>query len=176
MKRRLTMAVTFSLLLLATVIALPQSIEAQQENPPRPTSLRSGLIPLGPNQFVRLTLANAAVNPNANEKLTVRLNVRILQYAPTGQTGMVKEHAVVGQISSGPITIAPGGAASIDFDLTQATQPNVQGFFFIVETLPLAGASNDAKATANAVVYDASLNQPLSVWIWVEAEGGYVWM
>ena len=176
MKRRITMAMTFSFVLLAMVFALPQSIKAQQQNPPRQTSLRSGLIPLGPNQFVRLTLANAAANPNANEKLTVRLNVRILQYAPTGQTGVVKEHAVVGQIASGPITIAPGGAASIDFDLTQATQPNVQGIFIIVEALPLAGVSNNAKATANAVVYDASLNAPLSVWVWVEAESSYVWM
>ena len=166
----------FSFLLLATVIALPQSIVAQTQNPPRPTRLSSGLIPISSNQFVRLTLANAATNPNVSEKLTVRLNVRILQYAPTGQTGVVKEHAVVGQVSSGPITIAPGGAASIDFDLSQTTQPNVQGIFIIVEALPLAGVSNNAKATANAVVYDASLNAPLSVWVWAEADGGYVWM
>lgn len=176
MKRRITMAMTFSFLLLATVIALPQSIEAQTQNPPRPTSLSSGLIPLNQNQFVRLTLANAATNPNANEKLTVRLNVRILQYAPTGQTGIVNEHAVVGQISSGPITIAPGGAASIDFDLSQATQPNVQGIFIVVEALPLAGVSNNAKASACVAVYDASLNQPLSVWVWSDYDGGYVWM
>ena len=176
MKRRITTAMTFSFLLLAAVIASPQSIQAQTQNPPRPTSMRSGLIPLGPNQFVRLTLANAATNPNANERLTVRLNVRILQYAPTGQTGIVNEKAVVGQISSGPITIAPGGAASIDFDLSQATQPNVQGIFIIVEALPLAGVSNDAKATASAVVYDASLNLPLSVWVWVECDKEYIWM
>jgi hypothetical protein len=128
------------------------------------------------DQFVRLTLANAATNPSANDRLTARVNIRIAQYAPTGQQGAVQQHMVVGQTSSGPIIIPPGGGASMDFDLTQAVSPDVRGFLINIEALPFANSSNNAKAAATLTLYDKLTNQPLSVWVWVEAEGGYVWM
>ena len=175
MKRRLTMAITL-VFLLSTLTALSAPAYGQTQNPPRPRRLSSGLMTLDQNQSVSLTLANAATNPNANDRLTVRLNVRILHYAPTGPMAFVNEMGVVGQTSSGPITIAPGGAASIDFDLSQATNPNVQGFLIIVEALPLAGTSNEARASANLTVKNKFSKEPLSIWVWSDYDGGYVWM
>jgi hypothetical protein len=86
------------------------------------------------------------------------------------------EHAVVGQTASGPITLRPGEGASMDFDLTQAVRPDVQSIFITVEALPFAGSSNNARATASLTLYDKVTNQPLGIWVWVESEGGYVWM
>lgn len=175
MKRRLTISITFALVLLAAVAAFQRDGRGQTGNNVRRSSVNSGLIPLNQNQFVRLTLANAATNPNASDKLTARVIVHISQYAPSGQQGAVMQHAVVGQTSSGPITLHPGDGASVDFDLTQAIRPDVQGVFISVEALPLVGSSDKAAATACVAVYDKWTNQPLSVWVWVDAEG-YIWM
>jgi len=175
MKRRVTMALTLSCLLVLTTIAMPAPVYGQTQNSPRQHRLNSGLMALSPDETVVLTLANAAMNPNADDRLTVRLNVRILQYAPTGPMGYVNEMGVVGQTSSGPITLAPGGAATIEFDLSQAIGPNVTSAFIIVEALPLAGVSNEAHASANLTVKNKYSKQPLSVWVWVECDKEYVW-
>jgi len=175
MKRRITISMTLALVLLATVAAFHQEGRGQTSNNVRRSSVNSGLIPLNQNQFVRLTLANAATNPNASDKLTARVNVHIFQYAPSGQQGAVMQHAVVGQTSSGPITMRPGEGASTDFELTQAATPDVQSALFTVEALPLAGSSNTAACVAKLTLYDKLTNEPLSVWVWVDAEG-YIWM
>jgi hypothetical protein len=186
MKRRLTISITFALFVLAVVAAFHQRGHGQTGNNVRQSSingggsawvyLNSGLIPLNQNQFVRLSLANATTNPNASDRRTARVNVRILQYAPSGQQGAVMKHAVVGQTSSGPIIMPPGEGASMDFDLTQAVRADVQGFYITVEALPFAGSNNNAACIATLTIYDKLTNQPLSIWVWAEADGGYVWM
>src|SRR5687767_14418063 len=164
MKRRLTISITFVLALLAVAVAFHQPSQGQTGENVRRSSVKSGLIPLGPNEYLRLTLANAATNPNASDRLTARVNAVVVEYAPNGQQGAVMLHTAVGQTSSGPITLRPGDGASMDFDLAHASRSDVTSFFVIVEALPFAGSSDKAACVATLTKYDKLTNQPLLVW------------
>jgi hypothetical protein len=78
MKRRLTISITFGLALLAIVAAFHRPGQGQTGSNARQSSVNGGLITLNQNQFVRLTLANAATNPHASDRLSARVNVRVM--------------------------------------------------------------------------------------------------
>ena len=176
MKHRLTISLTLVLILLASIAASHSPGQAQTGGNARRSSLNSGLIPLTQTQFVRLSLANATTNPNAGDKRTARVRAVIVDFAPNAVQGGVTEYNVAGQRTAGPNTLRPGQGASMDFDLSQASRADVTSFYIIVEALPFAGSNDAAACTATLTIYDKLTNQPLSVWGWAEADGGYVWM
>ena len=176
MKRRLTISLSFALVLMATLAAFHQPVQGQTGNNVRRSRISSGVISINQNQYVRLSLANAVTNPNASDRLTARVQAVIVDFAPNGMQGSVMRQAVVGQTSSGPITLRPGEGATMDYDLSQATRADVQSFLINIEALPFAGSSNAAACVATLTIYDKFSQQPLSVWVWAEADGGYVWM
>ena len=175
MKRKLTSAISIGLLVLSMVAILPRSTHGQT-NTRRQHRVSSGIITLNQGEFLRLTLSNANTNPDAPDSLTARVRAVVVDFAPSVQQGQLTRLEAVGQRSSGPITLRPGEGASMDIDLSQASRSDVQSFFIIVEALPFANSNNHAAACVATLTKFDGLGKPLSVWVWAEADGGYVWM
>jgi hypothetical protein len=99
------------------------------------------MIPLGPNQLLRITVAPQAggVVPTG----TVTFTVDNVSYGTQGTcNGGVCKHFISSQTTSDPITLAPGEAASVDTASGHLTQlrlhfgsvpPNVQVNAFIID-------------------------------------------
>jgi hypothetical protein len=105
MKRKttLSLALTTSMLL-----ALVGFTTAQGQTGRKPVA-DTGLITLGPNQLLRLTVAAGDVNGDGSA-----VQFRQVGYMAAGCNGGVCKHTVVSQSTSAPVTLMPGEAASID--------------------------------------------------------------
>jgi hypothetical protein len=71
----------------------------------------TGLISIGPAQILRLSVASAG-----SETVTIRF--RKTEYVDSSVSGSVVRKQMLSQTTSDAITIAPGQAASIDFQYT----------------------------------------------------------
>jgi hypothetical protein len=142
MKRGITFSIALVMsIALVSVMRLDSTANASRQ---QRYVADTGLIPLGPNQLLRITVTPQAggVVPTGSVTFTVD-NVG---YGTQGTcNGGVCKHFISSQTTSDPITLAPGEAVSVDtatgtsgqFTLTfngQTTLPNVQVNALIIDT------------------------------------------
>jgi hypothetical protein len=106
MKRKMTFSLTLTVSLLLSLIGFAESVQGQQRLKPVDDT---GVITLGTNEMLRLTVAAGDVNGDGSE-----VQFRQVGYGPVGCNGAVCEHTVVSQSTSSPLMLMPGEAASID--------------------------------------------------------------
>ena len=104
MKRRITLSI--ALVVSITLVVLTSSdskIEAQNQIR---IVANTGVVTLGPNQVLRLTVNTGAGND------TIKVRFRRQEYIETETTGGIRKLAVASQEVSDLITLAPGEAVS----------------------------------------------------------------
>jgi hypothetical protein len=138
MKRRITLSI--ALVMSIALVSLMSSDSTANASRPQYVA-DTGMIPLGPNQLLRITVTPQAggVVPTGSVTFTVD-NVG---YGTQGTcNGGVCKHFISSQTTSDPITLAPGEAASVDTASGRLTQlrlhfgsvpPNVQVNAFIID-------------------------------------------
>jgi hypothetical protein len=141
MKRRMTLilALTASLLLTLVVFSI-----AQGQTGRKPVA-DTGVIPLGPNQLLRLTVAAGDVNGDGSV-----VQFRQVGYMQASCNGGVCKHTVVSQSTSAPVTLMLGEAASID----------ILSNSFGVRAMVL---SNNQNVRVNAMIVDATTGNIIGV-------------
>ena len=115
MKRRI--ALSIALVLSVVSLALISSDSTAKAQPGRTFVADTGVITLGPNQILRITVANEL------EQATVRF--RGLAYLDGSCVGGVCKHIISSQSVTDPLTLAPGEAAS--YNLGDTTTHEVRG-------------------------------------------------
>jgi hypothetical protein len=114
MKRRITLSIALALGVVMLALISSDSTTAQ---PGRTFVTDSGVVTLGPNQVLRVTVANG-LNPT-----TVRF--RRLDYTVGSCVDGVCKHIISSQTVSDPLTLAPGEAASYNLGDTGTHVRNV---------------------------------------------------
>ena len=110
MKRRITLSIVLVLsVVLLSSASSDSTVQAQQQQRQRFTA-DTGVVTLGPNQMLRLTINGGA----GNDAITVRL--RRMEYSQNACSGGVCKLAVASQSTSAPVTLMPGEAASFEID------------------------------------------------------------
>ena len=108
MKRKMTFSLTLTLSLLLSLIGFAETVQGQQRLKPVDDT---GVITLGTNEMLRLTVAAGDVNGDG-----CAVQFRQVAYMPTSCNGGVCKHTVVSQSTSAPVTLMPGEAAVVDFN------------------------------------------------------------
>ena len=138
MKRRLTLSI--ALVMSIALVSLMSSDSTA--NAARPQYVAdTGMIPLGANQLLRITVAPkaGAVVPTGSVVFTIDGNT----YTPGTCNGGVCKHFISSQTTSDPITLATGEAVSVDTAPGHTAQfrlrfgsvlPNVQVNALIIDT------------------------------------------
>ena len=104
MKRRIALSIALALgVVLLSLMSADSTAKAQ---PGRTFVADTGVITLGPNQILRMTVANGL------NEATVRF--RRLEYTQGTCDGGVCKHIISAQTTSNPTTLAPGDAARLD--------------------------------------------------------------
>ena len=135
MKRKMTLSLTLTLSLLLSLVSLPATAQAA---PPQRFRADSGVLTLGANQILRITVAGADGND------AIRVRIRWMQYAAQGCSGMplVCRHMVVSQGATPVETLGPDDALSFDAQQTGAgvrvmvdgNRPNVKVLGVVFDT------------------------------------------
>lgn len=138
MKRRITLSI--ALVLSIVLVSLMSSDSTANAARPQRFVADTGMIPLGPNQLLRVTVVPVADGPIHSVIFTFTTN----HFGPQGTcNGGVCKHFISSQTTSDPITLAPGEAASVDIASGQTAQvrlhfgsvlPNVQMNALIIDT------------------------------------------
>lgn len=105
MKRRMTLSIVLSMCI--GLFAMMSSDSSVKADPVRTYIADSGLITLGPNQILRVTVADTT----SQRSLTVTFND---QFTSATCVGGVCTHTVTSQTTTAPVTLTPGQAASHD--------------------------------------------------------------
>ena len=151
MNRSKVISLTLTLSLLSCLVSLPLTAQAA---PPPSFRADSGVVTLGPDQILRITVNGLA----GNDTLNVRM--RWMQYAAQGCSGMppVCRHMVVAQGVTPVQTLGPDDALS--FDVQQVGT----GVRVVVE-------SNSAKTRVLGIVFDTSTQRIVSQIIVANTDG-----
>jgi len=149
--KTISLSVTLSLLLL--LLGSPLTAQAA---PPR-FRADSGVITLGANQVLRITI-NPASLPNGN--VSIRARLRWMQYGEVGCSGMplVCRHTIVSQGETGIVMLDRDD--TVLFEVLGGAGP-VRA---VVE-------ANNPNLTAMAVVFDTSTQRVISMVIMANTEG-----
>lgn len=144
MKRKMRLSLTLTLSLLLSLVSLPA---ASQATPPPPQRFRadSGVIALGADQRLRVTVAAGDINGDQ----AIRVRFRWMQYEPQGCSGMppVCRHMVVSQDVTAVETPGPDDALSLELNGTGVG--GAGAVRVIVE-------SNNPNARVLSIVFDTS--------------------
>ena len=105
MKRRVTLSIVLAAILISLSLT-SSDFTASAQRPSRFTA-DTGVITLGPNQILRMTVVNRG-------KADSKVGFRKMAYTQGSCSSGVCVHAVASQTTSDPLTLAPGEAASID--------------------------------------------------------------
>ena len=148
MKRRITLSIALALsIVLVSLTSSDSTVKAQ--NQVRVVT-DTGLITLGPNQILRLTVSNR----DGNDTINVRF--RQQEYIDTGTTAGVRKLAISSQDSSDLIPLMPGEAVSLD--VRRCAYPLCGGFYAHV-------LSNSQNVRVNAMIIDTVTGDTTSVLI-----------
>ena len=144
MKRKMTSSIALALTVLLSVMTFVPTAQGQQRLKP---VADTGVVPLGPNQILRLTVAAGDVNGDGIE---VRFGKAA--YMPLGcNNDGVCKHGLSSQSLSAPVMLNPGEAASID----------------ITNSGPVRGMilSNNQNVRVNAMIVDMTTGKIIAVLI-----------
>lgn len=145
MKRILTISIALSVVL----FALMSSDSTASAARPRIFVADTGLVTLGPNQLLRITVAPAAGGDSIPTE-SISFNFTKIRYSQRTCDGGVCKHFVTSQTSPDPITLAPGEAASMD--VLGTTNSSGDGVVLLFSSLP-GGA---ATPQVNALIIDTN--------------------
>jgi len=134
-----------SLVLTASLLLTLMGFTTAQGQPGRKPVVDTGVITLGPNQLLRLTVAAGDVNGDGSA-----VQFRQFGYMQAACNGGVCKHTVVSQSTSAPVTLMPGEAASID----------ILSNSFGVRAMVL---SNNQNVRVNAMIVDATTGNIIGV-------------
>ncbi len=142
MKRRITLSI--ALVLSIVLVSLMSSDSTANAARPQTFVADTGMISLGANQLLRITVAPVAgvVVPTGSVTFTID-NV---SYAQGTCNGGVCKYSSSSQTTSGPITLAPGEAVSVD------TATGTSGQF----RLTFNGQTTVSNVLVNALIIDAT--------------------
>lgn len=127
MKRRMTLIALMLSVVLVTVITSASVANAQQGG--RRSVADTGMLTLGPNEVIRLSVVPKDV---ASGPIVVRF--RRIEYGPASCGGGACKHLTASQITSEPITLNRGEAASFEMQnsafglrgMVLSSSPNVE--------------------------------------------------
>jgi hypothetical protein len=121
----------------------------------------TGMVTLGPNQFLRLTVANTATQRSRVTSLTVTFSTQVT-FASCNSEG-VCTHTVTTQTTTAPVTLSTGQAASFDIippagasavrGIVMGNSPNAQ-----VNELIIDGSTGTTAGAAAGILYAALHN------------------
>lgn len=144
MKRKITLLI--ALVLSVILVSLTSSDQAAQAQQPQKFTADSGLVTLGPNQVLRITVAAGDVNGDE----TIRIRFRWIEYSQGICNGGVCKHTIESQNTSAPIMLAPGEVLSLD---------HIGNFNFLRGVV----LSNSRKLRVNAIVFDTSTQRVVNM-------------
>ena len=144
MKRQIRLSI--ALALSAVLLVLASFDSTAKAAPPLKFTADSGIITLGPNQLLRLTVANGLD--------TVSVRFRQVEYAQDScdATGVCR-HIIASQTVSNPTTLAPGEGARFDIAGHEGADIAVRGLV----------SSNSQNARVTAMIIDASTGKVESI-------------
>ena len=135
MKRNIALALAALSLILVSLLSSDSSVRAQQTR--RLVTFDTGVVTLGPNQLLRLT-----VTGDFNNDGDVTVGLRGIKYTQDVCGGGVCQLVNAGSTTSGPFTLAAGEAVSLDLVATtygrgivSSNRKNVRVTAAIVNTL-----------------------------------------
>ena len=137
MKRRITLSIALALSLV--LVSLMSSDQTARAQPSQKFTSDTGLVALGPNQVLRITVAVGDIDGDD----AVRVRFRWIEYSQGVCSGGVCKHAIESQNTSAPITLTPGEVLSFD---------HIGNFNFLRGVV----LSNSRKLRVNAIVFDTS--------------------
>ena len=144
MKRRTSLALMLALNVLLSTAGSPLTAQGQQ----RVRLLAdTGVVTLGPNQALRVTVAAGDVNGDD----AVSVLFRRMSYTQGACNGGVCKYALTSQTTSGPVTLMPGEAASAELVATTYGRGVV------------LGNSRDVRVTAQII--DTTTGDVISIWV-----------
>jgi len=108
MKRRIMLSLTLALGVLLSLLSFPGTAQGQTKRKP---IADTGIVSLGPDDVLRLTVAAGDVNGDGSE-----VQFRQVAYTPPSCNAGVCKHTVVSQSTSAQVTLMAGEAASINID------------------------------------------------------------
>lgn len=149
MKRKMIFSLTLTLSLLLSLVSLPSTAQAA----PQPRfRTDSGVVPLGIDQVLRITVNGTA----GNDTISVRL--RWMQYGAQGCSGVppVCRHMVVSQGVTPVETLGPDDALSFEISGT-----GVQG----TGAVRVIVESNSPNTRVPGIVFDTSTQRISAFWI-----------
>lgn len=148
MKRRIILSIALALsVVLVSLMSSDSRVEAQQQQRFRADS---GIITLGPNQILRVTVMGAL---DLND-LYFRVN-RQSYTQGTCDSGGVCKHTIASQTTSNPIMLMPGEAALFDIPASF-----LGGVFIGVRGVVL---SNSRNVRVTGIVFDTSTQRVVSL-------------
>lgn len=154
MKRKMTLTIALALsVVFVSLMSSDSTTQAQQQVRFRADT---GIVTLGPNQVLRVTVTAAV---DGADFLTVRF--RRMQYAQGACNGGVCKLASVTDLVFDPVTLMPGEAASID--ITQGGSDGVRG---VVQ-------SNRRNVQATATIINTVTGETTSHIIMANTEGDF---
>ena len=137
MKRHITPSLLLTLSLLISLVSSP--LGAQAQPPPERFRFDTGIITLGPNQVLRVTVATGDVN--GDNAIAVRF--RRMGYIEQGNI-----YKVAAQVTTAPVMLGPGEGAFVDIPSSF-----LGGLFVGVRGMVLS-SSPDVRVTAQIVDTD----------------------
>ena len=145
MKRKITLSIALILsVILVSLISSDSTVWAQ---PPQRFAADTGMVTLGPNQVLRVTVATGDLNGDD----TVNVRLRWIEYTQgVCNSGGVCKHAIESQNTSTPVTLAPGEVVSFD---------HIGNFNFLRGVV----LSNSRKLRVNAIVFDTSTQRVVAM-------------
>ena len=139
MKRRITLSI--ALALSVVLVSLMSSASTAKAQPPQRFVADTGVVTLGPNQKLRLSVGGQS----GNNTITVRF--RRLGYSQMCQ-GPICKLTVASQTTSDPITLAPNEAGFFDI-FTEISLDSVRGIV----------VSNSRNVRVNAMIIDTTTGE-----------------
>jgi hypothetical protein len=112
MKRNIALALAASSLMLVSLLSTNSSVRSQQVR--KIITFDTGVVTLGPNQVLRLTVASGDFNNDGD----TTVGFRGIKYEQGGCGGGVCQLANAGVTATGPYTLAAGEAVSLELVAT----------------------------------------------------------
>lgn len=120
MYRRIALTIALAVSVLS--LALVSSDSTARAQKPNKATWDTGVVTLGPNQILRITVALGDTGTN-----DVNVRFRRMEYSPGTCDGGVCVHNVSSQITSAPVSLAQDQGASMDIYCTLGTEVSCQG-------------------------------------------------
>jgi hypothetical protein len=144
MKRKMTLSLMLALSMLLSLVGFATTAQGQQ--PKRRPILDTGLVTLGFNQVLRVSVAAGDVNGDGSASIAFRE----ITYMPVGCDAGVCKHTIASQNTTSPVELMLGEASCID-----GTSNTMM--------LRIVVLSNNPSVRVNAVIVDLTTGNIIAI-------------